>query len=61
MEASLRHAFRGDQWHGSHRLMGLVAWALSGQSFEVASIKPHEGPMLRLGVSTSGQRLTADC
>jgi hypothetical protein len=41
--------------------MGLVAWALSGQSFEVASIKPHEGPMLRLGVSTSGQRLTADC
>ncbi|MEI9975097.1 MAG: TIGR03435 family protein [Ignavibacteriota bacterium] len=30
------------------------------QSFEVASIKVHEGPMYRLGVSTSGQRLTAD-
>jgi hypothetical protein len=42
-------------------LMGLLACALFGQSFEVASIKSHDGPMLRLGVSTSGQRLTTDC
>jgi uncharacterized protein (TIGR03435 family) len=38
-----------------------LAATMFGQSFEVASIKVHEGPMLRLGVSTSGQRLTADC
>jgi uncharacterized protein (TIGR03435 family) len=42
-------------------LMGLFASAVFGQSFEVASVKLHEGPMYRLGVSTSGQRLTADC
>jgi uncharacterized protein (TIGR03435 family) len=40
-------------------LLSLTAVAF-GQSFDVASIKVHEGPMRRLGVSTSGQRLTAD-
>ena len=30
------------------------------RSFEAVSIKPHDGPMLRLGVTTSGLRLTAD-
>jgi uncharacterized protein (TIGR03435 family) len=29
-------------------------------SFEVASVKPHEGPMRSIGVSTSGQFLRAD-
>ncbi len=29
-------------------------------AFEVASINPPEGPMHRLGVGVSGQRLTAD-
>jgi len=48
-------------------LLGLLASAVFAQStapvrtFEVASVKPHEGPMLRLGVSTAGLRLTADC
>lgn len=33
-----------------------------GQSFEVASIKLHDGPATRMGgVTTSGNRLTADC
>jgi len=41
-------------------LMGLLASVVFGQSFEVASIKLHEGPMYRIGVKTSGQRLTAD-
>ena len=47
-------------------LMVLLSCAAFGQSapavrtFEVASVKPHEGPMYRLGVTTSGQRLTAD-
>jgi uncharacterized protein (TIGR03435 family) len=46
--------------------MVLLSCAAFGQSapavrtFEVASVKPHEGPMYRLGVTTSGQRLTAD-
>jgi uncharacterized protein (TIGR03435 family) len=41
-------------------LTGLLASGLFGQSFEVASIKQHDGPTPRIGVTTSGQRLTAD-
>lgn len=41
-------------------LLPLLAAAAFGQSFEVASIKVHEGPIPRLGVTTSGLRLTAD-
>jgi uncharacterized protein (TIGR03435 family) len=47
-------------------LIGLLAIAAFGQpadtarSFEVASVKVHEGPMRRLGVTTTGQTLTAD-
>jgi uncharacterized protein (TIGR03435 family) len=41
-------------------LMGLLASVMFGQSFEVASIKLHEGPMYRIGITTSGPRLTAD-
>lgn len=32
----------------------------STRAFEVASVKTHRGPMPRIGVSTSGKRLTAD-
>jgi uncharacterized protein (TIGR03435 family) len=42
-------------------LIALFASAAFGQSFEVASVKVHEGPMYRLGVTTAGQKLTADC
>jgi uncharacterized protein (TIGR03435 family) len=41
-------------------LIMLLSAVAYGQSFEVASIKPHDGPMYRPGVATSGQRLTAD-
>jgi uncharacterized protein (TIGR03435 family) len=37
-----------------------AASAVFGQSFEVASVKVHEEPMYRLGVTTEGKRLTAD-
>jgi uncharacterized protein (TIGR03435 family) len=42
----------------SSRLFGQPAPPI--RAFEVASVKPHEGPMYRLGVSTSGSRLNAD-
>jgi uncharacterized protein (TIGR03435 family) len=42
-------------------LLVVVASTMCGQSFDVASIKLHEGPPLRLAITTSGQRLTADC
>jgi len=34
--------------------------ALPDRAFEVASIKPHQGPMYRIGISTIGRTLTAD-
>ncbi len=37
----------------------LLGCTLMAQSFEVASVKPHEGPMPNIGISTSGVRLEA--
>lgn len=34
--------------------------APSVRGFEVASVKPHEGPMRSVGIATSGLRLNAD-
>ena len=53
------------------RIVGIVACAIAissgligqmpqGPAFEAASVKPHVGPMRRIGVTTSGSRLTAD-
>jgi len=42
-------------------LLVVLAYTMNGQSFEVASIKLHEGPCSRIGVNTSGNRLLADC
>src|ERR1700722_17726371 len=39
----------------------MLGQTIIGQSFEVASIKLHEGRTPRIGVTTSGNRLTADC
>jgi uncharacterized protein (TIGR03435 family) len=41
-------------------LLALLSAAAFGQTFEVASIKVHEGPIPRIGVTTTGLRLTAD-
>ena len=38
----------------------LLGSALWGQSFEVASLKAHDGPMRSVGITTSGVRLRAD-
>lgn len=40
----------------------LLALSAFGQlaAFDVASIKPHDGPMYRIGVATAGRQLTAD-
>jgi uncharacterized protein (TIGR03435 family) len=47
----------------------LIVWILSGlfgqssppaRAFEVASIKPHQGPLLRMDISTSGLRLNTE-
>jgi uncharacterized protein (TIGR03435 family) len=51
---------------GGASLMVFISSGIFGQSapsiraFEVASVKLHEGPMPRVGVSTSGLRLNAD-
>jgi len=40
----------------------MLGQTIFGQSFEVASIKLHDGPATHMGaVTTSGNRLTADC
>jgi uncharacterized protein (TIGR03435 family) len=39
----------------------MLGQAIFGQSFEVASIKLHDGPPTPVGVTTSGNRLTTDC
>jgi hypothetical protein len=41
-------------------LIVLMTWRLSGQAFEVASVRLHDKPGGRVGISTSGQRLTAE-
>jgi len=37
----------------------LLGCTLMAQSFEVASVRPHEGPMPSIGITTSGVRLDA--
>ena len=39
--------------------VALAQTAPSGPAFEVASVKPHEGALIRMGVYTSGLRLDA--
>jgi uncharacterized protein (TIGR03435 family) len=39
---------------------GLLGQMLEGPAFEAASVKPHDGPMRRIGVTSAGSRLTAD-
>lgn len=50
---------------GAALMISVSSWAFGQSSppvraFEVASVKPHDGPMYRLGVSTTGSRLSAD-
>jgi uncharacterized protein (TIGR03435 family) len=40
-------------------LLVLLSGLVSGQEFEVASIREHTGPILSVGVDVSGQRATA--
>jgi len=56
----LRLTIRDLAWICFVPIAGFGQPAAPNRAFEVASIKPHEGPIRNFGVHTSGMRLTAD-